>query len=285
MIYGYGLWSEIETQLKKELPEKSLRNIQKYNRVKQLIAKEEITPKDLFFFLRFSDGDRRLQHQLSEEGYNLYPNPAFSRFIENRKHYLTEIDKQTKYPLKRVYVDQVNQSIEQLINSHFGNQSVILKVGNLHASEGKWLIDEKRFIPHLKYKMKQMETTIEEFVPNARSIRVGIVGDANKEENYFITEHVNSKTWLKNNAPEEENTYSFQERHHLGIDNINDIIEETKEIALRYETNLIGIDWVVGSSKTGLLELNDMIGLPEGDFAFQLFYREIKRICEEQLQR
>ncbi|MNV82319.1 hypothetical protein D3C71_1760450 [compost metagenome] len=51
------------------------------------------------------------------------------------------------------------------------------------------------------------------------------------------------------------------------------LISKTRQIALNYKTDLIGVDWVVGEEKTGLLEVNDMIGIPDGDFAFGLFYK------------
>lgn len=286
MIYGYGMWDKIVQRLLVDLPLNSIRNIQKYNKVKQLLAKDFIQPTELFFFLRFSEGDRKLQKELADKGFHLYPNPNFSFFIEKREEYLPKIDEWSQFPLKRIYTTNHVPTIKREIEKHFGSQPVVMKVGNLHASEEKYLISENRIIPvsKSKYKYKPMEVTIEEYVPNARSIRIGIVGNPNQEENIYITEHINSKTWLKNNAPEEENTYSYQERKKLNISHIDELIEETKEMATRYQTNLIGVDWVISEEKTGILELNDMIGMPDGEFAFELFYREIKRVCEEYLK-
>lgn len=284
MIYGYGLWDKIAMRLQVDLPLRSLRNIQKYNKLKQLIAQKEITPSNLFFFLRFSEGDRKLQSHLAEGDFKLYPNPEFSKFIEVRENYLPQIDEWTKFPLKRVYGSKENMSIKGLAEKHFKNQKFVLKLGNLHTSKGKWLIDESRFYPYMKYKMMKMETLLEEYVSNARSIRVGIIGDANNEENYYLTEHINNSTWLKNNAPEEENTYSYDDRYKLGVSTIDDMISETREIATRYGSSILGVDWVINSEKTGLLEVNDMIGMPDGEFAFNLFYREIRRICMDYLE-
>lgn len=281
MVYGYGIWSKIERRLHIDSPLRGLRNMQKYNQVRQSYLKGFINKQDIFFFLRFSEGDQKLQDTLHQEGYNLFPNPVFSQFIRYREVYLTEVDQITKYPLKRLYLDKLTQTVVSDINKHFGDSPVVLKIGNFHASGGKYLLDEKRLIPHLKYKMRMQPITVEEFIPNARSIRTGFIGDPNNYDNYFITEHINSRTWLKNNAPEEENTYPYSERGKLGIPHIGELIEETKNMAIKYGANLLGVDWVVGEEKTGLLELNDMIGLPDGDYAFNLFYREVYNICTE----
>lgn len=279
MIYGYGLWRDVENQLHKDLPNVEIRNKQKYNQIRQAILKGWVSKSDLIFFLRFSEGDQRLQDQLHKEGYNLFPNPEFSKFIRNRGKYLREIDKQTKYALKRVHLDKFPNNLMEVIRENFKDNPVVLKVGNLHASEGKYLIKNSQDIPHLKYKQRQMPITIEEFIPDARSIRIGLIGDPFDIKNYFITEHVNSKTWLKNFAPEEEVTYFYNERYDLGIDHIDKLIYETMTIAFKYNANLLGVDWVVSPTKTGLLELNDMIGLPEGDFSLYLFSREVEKVC------
>lgn len=281
MHFGYGIWKEIANRLTIDLPPSSLRNYQKYNQVAQSLSRD-IIPKDKpFIFLRFSNGDQKLQDKLHKEGYTLFPNPEFSSFIRDRESYLSEVDKLSYYPLKRVYLPHFTNDLPTIINTHFGDADVVLKVGNLHASEGKYLITANRQIPYFKYDMKKQPITIEEFVPNARSIRIGLIGDALNYENYFITEHINSKTWLKNNAPEEENTYSYNERYKLGIEPIDDLIDEVRSIALLYNANLLGVDWVVSPEKAGLLELNDMIGLPEGDTAFNLFYKHILSLYTE----
>lgn len=279
-MYGYGVWSKVAMRLNIDLASNSLRNLQKYNQVKQQMAKGNLTKENMLFFLRFSEGDQRLQDKLHSEGYKLFPNPEFSQFIRNREEYLPEIDGMTKYPLKRVYLPAFSSSIYDVIRDNFGEQPVVVKVGNLHASEAKWLVRGQGDLPRLKYALRQLPITIEEFVPDARSIRIGFIGDATDFSNYFITEHVNSKTWLKNNAPEEELTYSHSERYTLGIGNIDELFDEAKVIALKYGADLLGVDWVISENKTGLLELNDMIGLPDGDYAFELFLRRVKTILE-----
>lgn len=280
MVYGYGVWSKIAMRLNVDLASDTLRNLQKYNQVKQKLSNGTLNADNMLFFLRFSEGDQRLQDDLANKGYNLFPNPKFSKAIRNREVYMQDVDKLTKYPLKRLYLENLNGNALDKINEAFGSDTVVLKVGNLHASEGKWLLDEGRYLPHLNHKMRKLPVTVEEFIPDARSIRIGFIGDATDFNNYFITEHINSKTWLKNNAPEEELTYSHSERYTLGIGNIDELFDEVKVIALKYGANLIGVDWVISENKIGLLELNDMIGLPDGDYAFELFLRGVKTILE-----
>lgn len=275
MNYSYGIWKKVLSNLKTDY---DIINFNKYNQVTKNLSKNNILKDSIFIYLMFSEGDQKLQDYLHEEGYNLFPYTEFSKFIRNREVYLPEIDLMTKYSLKRVHLDNISSNILKEINTHFGDLPVVLKVGNLHASEGKWLINKDRILPALKYKMRKLPVTIEEFIPNARSIRIGLIGDANNFDNYFITEHVNSKTWLKNYNPEEEITYSYSDRYKLGIENIDDLISEVQSMALKYNANLLGSDWVINKERIGLLELNDMIGLPEGDFSLNLFTKGIEKI-------
>lgn len=278
MIYGYGIWKDIEKEFNKEFPKNTIRNFQQYN---QIVKQYQlgVFPKDQpFVFLRFSKGDRALLDRLQEEGYNLFPNPGFSRFIRERETYLPKVDQLTKYPLKRVYVQNSNVNLIPIITEHFQDRPIVMKVGNLHASAEKYLIDSHRHLPYLKYKMRDLPITLEEFIPNARSIRVGFIGDPSNTDNYFITEHINSKTWLKNNNPEEELTYSYSNRQELCIPHIDTLINEVQMLAISFKANLLGVDYVISEERTGLLELNDYIGLPDGDFARDLFYRELKKI-------
>lgn len=275
MRYGYRVWKDVEQQLRKE-GVTDFRVLREYNDLTRLVNKGVITSDHPLIMLGFSQGERKLQRQLTEQGYALQPNPAFSDFIERHVDYLPEVDKGTAYPLTRCYTEDFRE-IPSLIEKNFpSDASVILKAGNLHASEGKWLIGPDRVFPRLKPKYLKLSFVVEEFVPDARSIRVGVVGEP-ENASIFITEHINHKTWLKNNDPDEELTYSYEDRMTLGIPHIDSLIEETKQLALRYNTSLIGVDWVVSPVKTGLLELNDMIGLPEGDFALGLFTTWVKK--------
>lgn len=277
MNHGYGIWKDIQYELLKDAELRLLRNFQKYNQVTKALANKEIPKDKHFIFLRFSNGDQKLQDTMHSEGYQLFPNPEFSQFIRDRESYLTEIDLQTKYPLKRMYFPNFNQDIYSKIKDYFGEDtSVVVKVGNLHASEGKWLVTKTEPFPYLKYDQRKQPITVEEFVPNARSIRIGLIGNPQDFNNYFITEHVNSKTWLKNFDPEEELTYSYNQRYDIGIPEIDTLFEEVRTIALKYNANLLGVDWVITEDRIGLLELNDMIGLPEGDFAKNLFLTNLK---------
>ena len=278
MYYGYGIWDAIYNELQKDKDFRLLRNYQKHNQVTKALARNEIPKDEPFIFLRFSKGDQKLQDRLNNEGYRLFPDPDFSSFIRDREIYLTEIDKVTEFPLKRLYFSEFSASIDPQVKSYFGEDAkVVYKVGNLHASEGKWLVSPSQPLPYLKYDQRKMPITVEEFVPDARSIRIGLIGDPMDFNNYFIVEHINSKTWLKNNNPEEELVYSYDERYNLGISRIDELFDEVKSIARIFGANLLGVDWVVSDDKIGLLELNDMIGLPEGDFAKNLFLTNLRK--------
>ncbi|MHC8520826.1 hypothetical protein ACPJHQ_05365 [Rossellomorea sp. H39__3] len=275
MIYGYGLWYDIESQLYTDYPNQ-YNFISSYKQLKALVNRKEVTQRDVIFFLRSSKSDLDFQEKLSQSGYSLFPNPLVSKAIKHKDRYLPELDGWTRYPLKRRYADNIKSVTRAFIDEAFGDNPVVLKVCNLHASEGKWLLDKNREIPRVPYRMRKLPVTVEEFVPDARSIRVGIVGHTDSFDQIFITEHVNTSTWLKNDEPEEENTYRYNERRRLGIPHLEEMVEESIKIAKSYKTDLLGVDWVVGETKTGLVEVNDMISIPSGRGVHNLVYQAVK---------
>lgn len=277
MIITYKLWSGIEKRLLKEFPDK-LKTYHSYNDIVNAIRSGFIKKSDPIIFLGMTQGDFDLQSVLAYGGYTLYPSPEFSSFIRQRKVYLPKLDNVTNYRLKRVFTD-LYSTLPSLLRENFDyTEHAILKAGDFHASEGKWLIPPYGQLPRLKHKYHKHGFLLEEFIPNARSIRIGVAGDPRSYQSIFITEHSNSRTWLKNNNPEQELTYSYADRHNLNIPHIDCMITEVLGYAMVLRTSLLGVDFVVNDCRTGLLELNDMIGLPSGDFAFELFYSNIRRI-------
>ncbi|PDZ94831.1 hypothetical protein CON36_31665 [Bacillus cereus] len=282
MIYGYTLWSNVFTHIMKELPHNSIKNISDFNRIKR-----DATKDDFIFFLALGRGAHKLHQEFHEKNFNLYPNPDFSLFIASRIEHLKEVDKITRFPLKR-------QGYDSLTDVSFVpnlSEQVVMKVGNFHCGENKWLLKAGTKVPVLKYKLRNEPVLFEEFVPNGRSIRIGIVGDPNKEENFFISEHKNSEyakynpstSWIKNIAPIEK-TYLYHERAMLNIPEIDELIEETRNIAIRYNSDLIGIDWVISEEKIGLLELNDMIGIPDDERVLDMFRNHTLQICKQYIE-
>lgn len=168
---------------------------------------------------------------------------------------------------------------------------MVLKVGNYHCGENKFLLNAGQKMPFLKYKLRNDEVLFEEFVPNARSIRIGFVGNPRDNKNLFISEHVNSKraamdistSWIKNIDPI-ETSYLHEDRHLLHIKEIDELIEESRRIAIYYNTDLIGIDWAISDDKIGILELNDMIGIPYDERVVSMFKQHALSISKEFLK-
>jgi len=281
MIYGYILWERVFEYVKKHLPEKSIRNIKDHNYIQRAATEE-----DLIFLLKFGKGAQKLQEEFQYKGYNLYPNPVFSNFLRNRSRYLEEVDTITNYALKRIGFNSIYE-VNMVPNI---SDRLVMKIGDYHCGENKWLLGAGEKVPYIKHKLRQEPVLFEEFVPNARSIRIGIVGNPNKEESYFITEHTNSEyakqnahtSWIKNISPN-ETTYLYHEKGNLHISEIDNLINETKEFAIRYNTDLIGIDWVVSGDKIGLLELNDMIGIPDDERVLRVFQEHVFNLCIKHL--
>ncbi len=282
MIYGYILWDKVFQHIRKLLPEKSIRNINDHNYIQRAATEE-----DFIFLLKLGKGAQKLQEEFQAKGYKLYPNPAFSNFLRNRSRYLEEVDTITNYALKRIGFNSIYE-VNKVPNI---SDRVVMKIGDYHCGENKWLVEARDKVPYIKHKLRQEPVLFEEFVPNSRSIRIGIVGDPTKEESYFITEHTNSEyakhnahtSWIKNISPV-ETTYLYHEKNNLLIPEIDNLINETKEFATRYNTDLIGVDWIVSENKIGLLELNDMIGIPDDERVLQMFHKHVLDLCKSHLQ-
>lgn len=282
MIYGYILWEKVFKHIRKQLPEKSIRNINDHNYIQRAA-----TEVDFIFLLKLGKGAQKLQEEFQIKGYNLYPNPVFSNFLRNRSRYLEEVDTITNYALNRIGFNSIYE-VNKVPNI---SDRVVMKIGDYHCGENKWLLGADDKVPYIKHKLRQEPVLFEEFVPNARSIRIGIVGDPNKEESYFITEHTNSEyakqnahtSWIKNISPI-ETTYLYHEKENLRISEIDNLINETKKFATRYNTDLIGVDWLVSENKIGLLELNDMIGIPDDERVLQMFQKHVLDLCMSHLQ-
>lgn len=281
MIYGYILWESVFDYVKKKLPEKLIRNIKDHNYIQRAA-----TEKDLIFLLKLGKGAQKLQEEFQTKGYNLYPNPVFSNFLRNRSRYLEEVDTITNYALNRIGFNAIYE-VNKVPNI---SNRVVMKIGDYHCGENKWLLGAGDKVPYIKHKLRQEPVLFEEFLSNARSIRIGIVGNPNKEESYFITEHTNSEyakqnthtSWIKNISPI-ETTYLYHQKNNLLIPEIDNLINETREFAIRYNTDLIGVDWVVSTDKIGLLELNDMIGIPDDERVLRMFQEHILNLCYKHL--
>lgn len=262
MIYTYGFYKDIFLHLLANLPKDSIQKIGQLTKLNKVINEG-----DLVLFFNWGEGARRFQQRMIDAyGDNIVTFPNFTRslMLDDRIWMCQAIGAVTDYPLKRVYIKGNTVDLKDYSVPNIADK-VVVKIGNEHQGEGKYLK-----VPGDLVRTKQ-SVVFEEFVPNARSIRIMTL-DGTKDT-LFIVEHVNSKfaklnsetSWIKNIDPV-ETVYSYEERYNLGIKEIDNMIREVlKYYVGSFNTPYIGVDFVVGEEKIGLLEVNDMIGLPDDE--------------------
>lgn len=274
MIYASGLHRDIYLELMKRFPQGTLRN---YGDVQKL-SKLPVTNQDIFVIFNWGKGARKIQQELLKKRANQYPDVEFSLLINNKIKQLQTLDAMTKYPLERIFVE--NHTYQTITTPTLSNSAkVVTKIGNDHQGINKFL-----YTPGKQFKTKE-SVIFEEFVDDARSLRVAIIGE---DQTVFLIEHQNSEhaldnpktAWIKNMHPI-ETVYSYEERYELNIPNIDDIIEDTRKIATKYKQSFLGVDYVIAPHKTGFLEANDMIGLPAEERIFETALQWFTSILEK----
>jgi hypothetical protein len=133
----------------------------------------------------------------------------------------------------------------------------VLKVGNIHRGEGKYLIRKQEDI--LCWEGKASAETYFE----GESYRVFIVGVS-----AFCVHVTNDESWIKNTVGGEVEVVS---------EPIKGLIEHAREICAAFKLELAGIDYVVTKNSFYLLEVNIFPGLYYGD-------EEAKRAIEQFLR-
>ena len=274
MIYASGLQREIYMELMKIHPAGTIRN---YGDVQKLL-RLPVTENDIFIIFNWGKGARKVQMQLREKSSNQFPDVDFSLFVYDKINQLRTLDTLTKFPLERVFLE--NDKYQTVRTPRLTNSGkVVVKVGNDHQGMNKFL-----YIPGKSFQTKE-PVIFEEYLDHARSLRVAVIGE---KKTVFLIEHQNSDialekphtAWIKNIDPI-ETVYSYEERYMLSIPNIDDIIEDALHIAKTYNQHFIGCDYVINSHKTGLLEVNDMIGLPDDDRVLQAALTWFKTLTEK----
>jgi hypothetical protein len=228
-------------------------NINNFNKALKLIKNKKV---DKLIVFNWKNGYKLLDEAIKViNKHHIFPNYEVTNIIKDRLKQLEYIKDDS---LKRFC--HIHNYLDYYC---FFELYWVIKIGNYHQGKGKYLIKSFEDFKNLKLKIKENDLVLfEEFVPNARSIRIIKI-------NYdiFIVEQLND-SWLKNveiDGSFKEVVYSYEERYELKIDNIDVIINNSKKIANHLKIDFCGIDYVVGKDKTGLLEVNDMIGLPNDE--------------------
>lgn len=187
---------------------------------------------------------RKLSIKISEIC-KTYPNKKALSFCSDRIEQLRYLDDKNFYTLNRSYHKP---------GRIYTKEGYAYKIGNYHQGTNKVLGNNK-----VIYSRK--DNVIEEEFIKGRSIRIlwiypGLM---------FIIEHINSKNWIMNIDPEEEIVTTPLQNNSKVILKIVDDVKEFIESNLECKgirSLTWGFDFIVGN-KIGLLEINDMCGMPD----------------------
>lgn len=271
MIYIHGMERHIHMELLKKLDFGEIKNIANLTKLEKMMKDD-----DIVILFNWGKGTRKFQEKYIKAKIKFFPPVNTSLLLANRLKAIKELDTITKYPLERVLIEGDGETLKEYSTPELKNSAaIVLKVGDDHQGDGKYLKSPGDIV-RSKYNV-----VFEEYVDNSRSIRVIIIKDA-----IFLVEHrnsdaarVNSNTkWIKNINPI-ETSFNYEDRYQLGIDNIDSIIEDAINIVNHLKLDFTGIDYVVSDDKIGLLEANDMIGLPENEVIYNKAVEYFMDIC------
>lgn len=187
---------------------------------------------------------RKSIHKLVDKGCIVYPTPTMSEICSSRARTCKIIDDLTRFPMVREYYPSVPKYV---IEPEGG---FVYKLGDHQQGEKKYRKEDINKI-HSYY-----ESYIKEEYIEGRSIRV--LWMLNK---FYLIEHTNDH-WIKNKGNTVETVIEYNS-------SFDKIIQDSKYILKKLSrchalSPTLGFDYVVGE-KTGLLEFNDMCGLPEDE--------------------
>lgn len=262
MIYDFGSETEILKYLRKNLPSNSIMSIAKSVKLEKFAKKG-----DMVIFYGWGKGHIKCKKVLIERDVKILPDGKLSLWLGDKVKQAQYIDTITKFPLKRMYIENESNDLNSYKTPSVGeNFQIVVKIGNSHQGLNKYLKRENHEV------ITRENIIFEEYIENARSIRILMI-----ENDVYIVEH-EGIGWIKNTNPQEY-TYNYSDRHKLNIKNIDKIIEDAKFIKENLKMDYCGLDYVIGENKTGLLEINDMIGLPDNDEVYNSAKSYWLKIC------
>jgi len=259
MIWYYDLEPYTKNYLMTHLPNGSFKSTHDPSSLNSKVVAGDFV---IFFNYKHS----KLYDSMAERGAILFPNKYITHKLRNRATQLKELDSITKFPLKREYIDAFTGIPKP------NKELPIMKTGDNHQGIGKYKY------PGAPRKMLRHESVVyEEFVENHRGIRVLIISD-----DIFLIEQVNPDTWIKNDHPVDEITYHWntqKEETLKWLPCANELVHDALILQIHVAGPLLGVDYAVGD-KIGLLEVNDMVGIPDNDFAMDCFNKLLLKYSE-----
>lgn len=230
-----------------------IRSIKNFNKILNMVTADDTA---VLYDYRY----RKLAELISDKCIT-YPNKKALLFCGDRGQQIRYTDSHGLYPIQRNY-----HSLYRSTTKH----GYVYKIGNKHAGDGKLLGDGTMLVTR--------ESVIEEEYIEGRSIRVLWIHPGT----VYVIEHVNTKNWISNINPDREIVYNKNQIGSCKV--LSSIVDSTTSFV---EHNMIaqgiisltwGFDYIVGQ-KTGLLEINDMCGLPDSEEVSNSFVESVLSVC------
>jgi hypothetical protein len=239
-------------------------NIKNYSKVLKMI---DIFDKIIVF--NWKNGYKLLNRFKDKSKTNMFPNFKSTNLIRDRiaqlgKYSLSVLNIDTS--LKRFVYNSKHIYPECYIQENIPSDKIVLKLANSHQGINKFLVYNsfqgiKPLLSNNQVKTILGEypyILIEEYIENARSIRVIVIKDKT-----FIIEHINDSNWIKN--VQIDNTFKEIVNPELN-DNIKiELLKNATDTTKYFDCDFCGIDFLITDNRIAFLEINDMIGLPDND--------------------
>jgi D-alanine-D-alanine ligase-like ATP-grasp enzyme len=180
----------------------------------------------------------------------LFPTRAMIDFAANREMMTRFVSQHSAFSANREYLSFPGET-KQVIVPDLGDSSrVVCKVGEEHCGEDKFLLYPGQSL------WAKDSVIFEEFLPDAHSFRVLIIG-----EQIFVIEYFDDpdflkpddKVWIKNISP----LLVENEIH----DNFTPYIEDAKNMANLLGYDYLGVDYVKTADRVICLEANTFPGV------------------------
>lgn len=239
-VWFYNIHKEVMTEVIKEFS-----NVLIIKSTLKIL--EYIKPNDKFICF-WNDNDTL--ERLSKINNEVFPSKQIIfDFAKGREKMTRFVEKHSKFTTQREYFS-FDGDFEITVPKLPGSLKVVVKVGKEHRGQDKFLL-----YPGQKVKVKD-GAIFEEFVEDAESIRVLLIGDKQ-----FIVEYHDDpeaprrpeNEWIKNINPiikVRENNSGYE-----------DLIEDTVNMSKIMGYDYLAVDYVRNKEKTVALELNIYPGL------------------------
>lgn len=238
-IYAYNIPRYTHEELSKEYP-----NIVFIPNTDHLL---DVLEKEDKVICMWDDVDtlKRI-HEINND---VFPKREIIDFSANREQMSRFVDVHSKFPVEREYA-KFEGTFQVTVPKLNNSLNVVVKVGEEHRGQDKYLM-----YPGQTLTVKD-SVIFEEFLDNAKSFRVLIVGDE-----VFVIEYFDDpnrpksmeQRWIKNINP----ILQENENHELFKEEIEDALHLSKMLGFDY----VGVDYVKTSEKTLCVEINTFPGV------------------------